>query len=46
MLKNGTVYQDLGVDHFNRRSKNTQTQRLVKCLEHLGYAVQIQPFAA
>jgi transposase len=46
MLKNGTLYQDLGADHFNRRSKNTQTQRLVKRLEHLGYAVQIQPLPA
>jgi transposase len=46
MLKNGTVYQDLGADHFNRRSKVSQTQRLVKRLEHLGYAVEIQPLAA
>jgi transposase len=46
MLKNGTVYQDLGADHFNRRSKTTQTMRLVKRLEHLGYAVEIQPLAA
>jgi transposase len=46
MLKNGTVYQDLGADHFNLRSKITQTQRLVKRLEHLGYAVEIQPLAA
>lgn len=46
MLKDGTVYQDLGAEHFNRRSKTTQTQRLVKRLEHLGYAVEIQPRAA
>jgi transposase len=46
MLKDGTVYQDLGADHFNRRSKTTQTQRLVRRLEHMGYAVQIQPLAA
>jgi transposase len=46
MLKNGTVYQDLGADHFNRRSKTTQTQRLVRRLQHMGYAVQIQPLAA
>ena len=46
MLKNGTVYQDLGADHFNRRSKITHTQRLVKRLENLGYAVEIQPLAA
>jgi transposase len=46
MLKNGTVYQDLGADHFKRRSTATQTMRLVKRLEHLGYAVEIQPLAA
>lgn len=46
MLKDGTVYQDLGPDHFNPRSKTTQTQRLVRRLEHLGYAVDIKPLAA
>jgi transposase len=46
MLKDGTVYQDLGPDHFNRRSKITQTQRLVRRLEHMGYAVDIHPIAA
>ncbi len=43
MLKNGTLYHDLGPDHFHRRSKTTQTQRLVRRLEHLGYAVDIKP---
>jgi transposase len=46
MLKNGTPYQDLGADHFNRRSKVTHTQRLVRRLEQLGYAVEIQPLPA
>ena len=46
MLKDGTVYQDLGSEHFNRRSKMTKTQRLVRNLEHMGYAVKIQPIAA
>jgi transposase len=46
MLKDGTVYHDLGPDHFQRRSKHTQTRRLVRSLEHLGYAVQIRPLAA
>ena len=46
MLKDGTVYQDLGSEHFNRRSKMTKTQRLVRHLEHMGYAVKIQPIAA
>ncbi len=43
MLKDGTLYQDLGADHFHRRSKTTQTQRLVRRLQHLGYAVEIKP---
>lgn len=46
MLKDGTVYQDLRPDHFNRRSKITQTQRLVRRLEHMGFAVDIKPIAA
>src|SRR6516165_12590072 len=45
MLKDGTLYQDLGADHFKRRSKTTQTQRLVKRLQHHGYAVDIKPLA-
>jgi transposase len=46
MLKDGTLYQDLGAEHFIRRSKTTQTQRLVKRLEHLGYTVDLKPLAA
>jgi transposase len=46
MLKDGTVYEDLGPNHFNRRSKTTQSQRLVKRLQQLGYAVDIKPLAA
>jgi transposase len=43
MLKDGTTYQDLGSNHFNKRSKTTHTQHLVKRLEQLGYAVEITP---
>jgi transposase len=46
MLKDGTDYQDLGADHFVRRSKRTKTNRLVKQLTNLGYAVQISPLTA
>jgi transposase len=42
MLKDGTLYQDLGADHFIRRSKTTHAQRLVKRLEHLGYTVDLK----
>ncbi len=46
MLKNGTCYQDLGHDHFDRRAKTAQTKRLVARLQNLGYAVEITPLAA
>jgi len=46
MLTNGTLYHDLGPDHFDRRAKATQTKRLVIRLQNLGYAVQITPLAA
>jgi transposase len=46
MLKDGTAYEDLGPDHFNRRSKTTQSQRLVKRLQQLGFSVDIKPLAA
>jgi transposase len=46
MLKDGTLYHDLGPDHFNRRSKTTQAQRLIRRLEYMGFAVDIKPLAA
>jgi transposase len=46
MLKNGTKYQDLGPHHFDRRSKEQQTHRLVKRLADLGYAVALAPLAS
>ncbi len=46
MLKDGTVYQDLGPDHFRRRSMTSHTQRLVKRLQQMGYAVEIKPILA
>ena len=46
MLKDGTLYQDLGADHFDRRSKQGAAKRLIAKLESLGYDVQITPSAA
>jgi len=46
MLANGTLYQDLGADHFDRRTKTAHTKRLVSRLQNLGYDVQITPQAA
>lgn len=45
MLRDGTFYQDLGPDHFNKRTKTSQTKHLLNRLEKLGYAVQIMPLA-
>ena len=46
MLKDGTIYKDLGRDHFDRRSTDRQKKRLIKRLTVLGYAVTIKPLAA
>jgi transposase len=46
MLKDGTMYQDLGCKHFDRRSTDQQKKRLVRRLADLGYAVEIKPLAA
>ena len=46
MLKDGTLYDDLGPDHFDRRAKTIQTNRLITRLQKLGYAVQLTPLAA
>jgi transposase len=46
ILKDGTLYKDLGPEHFSRQSGVTQSQRLVRRLQLLGYAVEITPIAA
>ena len=46
MLKNGTLYHDLGANHFDNRAKGKQVLRLVNRLQNLGFAVQITPMAA
>src|SRR5258708_6363931 len=46
MLKNGTVFQDLGADHSSRLNKLASARRLVTRLQGLGYAVQLVPIAA
>jgi transposase len=46
MLTYGTLYHDLGPDHFDRTAKTAHTKRLVTRLQSLGYAVQITPLAA
>lgn len=47
MLKNGVAHQDLGIDHFDRRSTEIRAKRLVAQLNKIGFQVQveIQPLA-
>jgi transposase len=45
MLKNGTSYQDLGADHFDRRPVEIKTRHLVTQLAKLGFEVQLVPIA-
>jgi len=46
MLKDGTLYQDLGPNHLNARSKERQKNRLIKRLADLGYVVELVPQAS
>jgi transposase len=46
MLKDGTLYQDLGRNYLDRRSTDQQKKRLVKRLADLGYAVELTPLVA
>jgi hypothetical protein len=45
MLKNGVEHQDLGLDHFDRRSTEIRANRLVAQLSKLGFQVELQPLA-
>ena len=42
MLRDGTVYQDLGADHF-RRSPEVQAQKLASQIARLGFTCTIAP---
>jgi transposase len=43
MLKDGTVYQDLGAAHFDRRRPEAQARHLIKRLSQLGFVVDLKP---
>ena len=45
MLKDGTQFQDLGADHFDRRSKDLRAKRLVAQLANLGFNAELTPLA-
>ena len=46
MLKDGTVYEDLDPDHFDRIDREALVRRSVRRLERLGYEVSIKEVAA
>jgi transposase len=46
MLKDGTVYQDMGSGYFDRRDREAITKRTVRRLENLGYKVTLEELAA
>jgi len=43
MLKDGTEHQDLGANHFDRRSTEIKAKRLATQIKKLGYEVDIRP---
>jgi transposase len=45
MLATGSGHHDLGADHFDRRSRESKTKRLVAQLARLGYQVHLEPVA-
>jgi transposase len=46
MLKNGTLYEDLGPNHFDQRAKEKHVHRLINRLRNLGFDVAITPVEA
>ena len=46
MLKNGTLCEPLGANHFAKRAQGKHVLQLVNRLKNLGFAVQITPRAA
>jgi transposase len=46
MLRDGSLYQDLGPDHFDKHAKDKATKRLVRRLVELGYTVDLKPALA
>jgi transposase len=45
MLRDGTFYQDLGADHFDRPPPEDQANRLVGRIERLGLTCALTPAA-
>jgi transposase len=45
LKEDGSVYEDLGPNYFDERSKEATTKRTVNRLERLGYKVTLEPAA-
>jgi len=43
MLRDGAVYQDLGADHFHRRSPEQQAHHLARQIARLGFSCSVTP---
>ena len=43
MLRDGTLYQDLGGDYFHRRDEEASRRRAIASLEKLGFKVTLEP---
>jgi len=43
ILRDGTVYQDLGADHFHKRSPEQQAHHLARQIAKLGFTCSITP---
>ena len=47
MISNGTYYEELGADHFEKRqSEGRRIKKLVERFAALGYDVEIKPMTA
>lgn len=46
LLKDGTVFQDLGPNHFERRNHDAVLRRSLRRLEQLGYRVTLEEASA
>jgi transposase len=46
LLRDGTVYQDLGMSHFDNMNRDRAAKSLVRRLQALGFEVNVRPAAA
>ncbi|MHB8629814.1 MAG: IS110 family RNA-guided transposase [Aggregatilineales bacterium] len=46
ILRNGTVFQDLGAAYFDQRKADSLQHQLVKRLQRLGFSVTLEPHSA